>query len=80
MEQPLRIRRVGSAARAETKEELRMAWGGSCGVFKSVTLQLGFERSGEKKARFSECLTSRSLQCGGIYCNVMTLYAKIHCI
>ena len=58
--------------------------GGSHGVLKSVNLQLGFERNGEnageKKARFSECLTSRSLQCGGIYCNAMTLYAKFHCI
>ena len=46
-----------------------MAWGRSWGVLKSVNLQLGFERSGEKagekKARLSECLTSRSLQCGG---------------
>ena len=66
MEQPPRIRRVGSAARADIKQELRMAWGGSGGVLKSVNLQLGFERSGEKKARFSECLTSRSLQRGGI--------------
>ena len=61
-----------------------MVRGGSRGVLKTVNLQLGFERSGEKagekKARLSECLTSRSLQCGGIYCNVMTLYAKIHCI